>query len=119
MNFRRFMQCGSVSFLLVLSLPQAALAVDDDGRPQSPATQDCNEADHRDADGHDAGERDREHEHAYSTEVERDDDCEIAPPVEVAEAPKVMLLSASAVVTGGAAVLIIRRRSRAPRTAEA
>lgn len=40
------------------------------------------------------------------------DHCVPDPPADVPEAPQVLMLSGSAVLTGGAALLIIRRRAR-------
>jgi hypothetical protein len=84
-------------------------------------------------DGHDAGERDRGHEYDGHDRYHRsrrhrrgpfhvrhhrdhhdgdDDSCEVVPPAEVPEAPLALLLPASGVMTGSAALLVVRRRSR-------
>jgi hypothetical protein len=138
MNYRRLILCGATTCFMTLSLPHAAAA--DDGKRTTTQTADCEEGDnsgdssHNDGhDGHDAGERDRDHEydghskywrskrhrhgpvhvrHHYEHHGEHDDDCVITPPAEVPEAPLALLLPASGVMTGGAALLVVRRRSK-------
>ena len=136
MSFRRVIQGSAITVLVFLCVPQAAWASTDDGHHDSTGTtspestspeSDCaatGRGSHGD-DGHDAGERDNAHEHEGhdlggasddAKPSEDADDCAVLPPAEVPEAPNALTLSASAAVTGGAAVLVLRRRSRAVRS---
>jgi hypothetical protein len=135
MNYRRLILCGATTCFMTLALPHAASA--DDGKRTTTETKDCQEGDNSGDsshnDGHDAGERDRDHEydghgknwrskrhrrgpvhvrHRYEHHHGHDDDCVIEPPAQVPEAPLALLLPASGVMTGGAAVLVVRRRSK-------
>ena len=112
MNYRRMVQCGAISCLIALSLPQAVAA---EHESQSNRETEACSADHSRDDRHEASERDRAHEH----DSDDDDDCVITPPAEVAEAPMALLLPASAVLTGGAGVVLLRRRARVGRTSKA
>ncbi len=125
MNYRRAVRCGAITCLMALSVPHVSTAVAESGRDDASDAKSCSGAGaarddgHREGhdDGHDAGERDAAHEH--DSDGEADDDCVIVPPAEVSEAPWALLLPATAVVTGGAAVLIIHRRSKGAHTAKA
>jgi hypothetical protein len=141
MNYRRLMLCGATTCFMTLAVPHAA-AADDGQHATTKTTDcqevdNTGNGSHNDGhdghDGHDAGERDREHQYDGYNRYQRskrhrhgpvhvrhhpnhhnghDDDCVIEPPVEVAEAPLALLLPASGVMTGGATVLVVRRRSR-------
>lgn len=121
MNLRRAVQCGAFTCMIALAMPSVARA-DDDGRNQSnPPT--CQTHDDDDSDDdlvanelESSGtgfvlheENDRGHD---SRDDRNEDDCPVAPPADVPEAPQVLMLSGSAALTGGAAMLIIRRRAK-------
>jgi hypothetical protein len=129
MNYGRALTCCVITGCLAFSSPAIATADDgqheqkeqneqlecDDGSPvvsigeQSGRNQLEVRSDHDEGPGHDArdGESRQDDE-----EDDGDDDCVLAPPVDVAEAPMALMLSGTAAVTGGAAVLVIRRRTR-------
>jgi hypothetical protein len=136
MNYGRALTCCVVTGCLAFSLPAVATA--DDGQHEQNEQNEQNEqlecddgssvvtidqrsgsdrvevrSEHDEGPGHDArdGESD-ERDDDDSDEDGDDDDCVIAPPVDVAEAPMALMLSGTAAVTGGAAVLVIRRRAR-------
>lgn len=117
MSYRRAVQCGAITCLMALSLPHVSTAMAESGRDDTSDAENCSGAGAARDDGHAAGERDVEHEHDSDDGV--DDDCVLVPPAEVSEAPKALLLPATAVVTGGVAVVIIRRRSKGAHTAKA
>jgi hypothetical protein len=117
MSYRRAVQCGAITCLMALSLPHASTALAESGRDDTSDAEHCSGDGSGRDDRHDAGERDSAHEH--DSDSGPDDDCFPVPPAEVSEAPKALLLPATAVVTGGAAMLIVRRRSKGAHTAKA
>jgi hypothetical protein len=119
---RRIIQSSAITVLFLLSLPHPAWATSADGRHSSAQPEDCTEVNDRGDDGHDAGERDQSHEHEggdHSEPSQGVDDCVLVPPAEVPEASNALLLSTSAALTGGAGVLLVRRRSGSDRTSRA
>ena len=134
MRLRRLITCGAITFSFMTVALSNTVAAGDDNQ-KTTANHDCDATDSSDDNSrdvsHDAGERDRDHEHDGYSEHERskrhrhgpvhvrrhyghghDGDCEIEPPAEVAEAPLALLLPASGALTGGAAVLLVRRRNK-------
>jgi hypothetical protein len=123
MNLQRLRRCCLAACLLALSIPATTRA--EHGERGEDKPQQCDDTvtstsiSPRDEDGpdeHDQSVRDNGGRHGEDDGDEGDDDndahCVITPPVDVAEAPKALMLSASAAVSGGAAILIVRRRSR-------
>ncbi len=117
MNHKRLRHCGLAAGLLILSVPSAAHADDDDKGHES--SHRCDDVTTATVGDH---ERDDERDESWRTRAESDekgddgDDDDVAscppvPPVDVPEAPNAVMLSISAAVTGGAAILIVRRRS--------
>lgn len=113
MDFRRTVACCSIMCLLALSMPHAAWA--EEGSDDSRTTAECEPEDVATVTsgrGDSNSSRDDSHEGLDSDDTGGEEDCVLAPPADVPEAPKALLLSASAAVTGSAAVLILRRRAR-------
>jgi hypothetical protein len=138
MNLRRAVQCGALVCLITLAVPSIAHA-NDDLVSRSRTTQ-CVKPSERAATVTELPsggnnmilqqESDRGHDSRDTADGYRNnlgwwfwfwywywywhhrDHCVPAPPADVPEAPQVLMLSGSAALTGGAAMLIIRRRSR-------
>jgi hypothetical protein len=137
MNLRRAVQCGALTCMITLAVPSIAHADNNLGPHSQPThcirpSQSESTATQLSSTGNDLlapRETDRGHDsrdngygynrydwfwywfwywywHWYR------DHCVPDPPADVPEAPQVLMLSGSAVLTGGAAMLIIRRRSR-------
>ena len=112
MNYRRALNCFTIACLLTLALPDRTSAAAGSG--DSTAETECEHDDQRTTTPNEREDRvasaqptdENEHEGTDTT------DAPCAPPVSVAEAPTAWLLSASAALTGAAAVLILRRRAR-------
>jgi hypothetical protein len=136
MNLRRAVQCGALTCLLTLAVPSVARAHDDRGggsqtthcfnqsERASTATEPSGNSNNllaqQETDrGHDS--RDTRHGFGHNSTWwywfwywywRHRDHCVPDPPADVPEAPQVLMLSGSAVLTGGAAMLMIRRRSK-------
>jgi hypothetical protein len=136
MNFRRAVQCGAVTCLMTLAVPSIARADNgvsnhsqtttcrsrsDDNSTANQLESDTNALPQQESfNGHDS--RDTRHGFGHNSTWWywfwywywhwHRNHCVPDPPADVPEAPQVLMLSGSAFLTGGAAMLIIRRRAR-------
>ena len=136
-RFRRAVQCGAVTCVMTLALPQVARA--DNGVGDHWRTTYCNSHVEVASTGAQAASLDGDLP-LLQQETSREHDsradgqgfnrfhpywwfwhwfwywhgrhCAVEPPAEIPEAPQVLMLSTTAVITGGAALLFRRRRSR-------
>lgn len=134
MNLRRAIQCGALTCMITFAVPSVARA-DNDFSNQSRTTtcrrhsDDNSAANQLESDATSLPQQEsfngpdsRDTRHAFGHNAAwwywfwywhwHRSHCVPDPPAEVPEAPQALMLSGSAVITGGAATLIIRRRAR-------
>lgn len=138
MNLRRAVQCGAITCMITLAVPSVASARDDRGEG-SRTTHCFNHLAGASTDTHPSSSSNnvlllqQENDHGQDSSDTRSGyghnnawwywywywfwlwhrhHCVPDPPADVPEAPQVLMLSGSAALTGGAAMLVIRRRAK-------